>query len=409
MTGSESDGVTVIEHSSPGVGSRLAAARERMGWALPDVAATLRIREPHLRAIEAGHSAELPAPAYAIGFVRSYATLLGLDPDDMARRYRAELGGEHRNTDLQFPAPVPARGVPAGAVVLLGAVIAVGAYIGWYRLSGERPAPEPVIAAPDRPVTPAIIPPAAAPSPPSGATASTTMGSFPPGADAAAPPPTSPMTARQTTPPTTTPPTATPAPPPRMAAATPDTAPSVGTPSPAANTGTTTGTTTAAIPPTSPESAPAVPHTTATTTPSSTPMPAPAPMPTPAPALASASPAGPEPGSSNAATTEDAHILLRARADSWVEVHDRKGHVLLNRILHSGETWPVPNQPEGAPQLLLTTGNAGGTEIVVDGTPAPPLGAVGKVRRNVPLGAALMSGGAPAPANSGPHSSSPAQ
>ncbi len=33
--------------------------------------------------------------------------------------------------------PVPERGVPAGAVVLLGVVLAVGAYVGWYRLSGE--------------------------------------------------------------------------------------------------------------------------------------------------------------------------------------------------------------------------------------------------------------------------------
>lgn len=90
-------------------------------------------------------------------------------------------------------------------------------------------------------------------------------------------------------------------------------------------------------------------------------------------------------------------------------MHDRKGHIFLSRILHSGETWPVPNQPEGAPQLLLTTGNAGGTEIVVDGTPAPPLGAAGKVRRDVPLDAALMASGKPAAANAGTHSSNPAQ
>ena len=36
----------------------------------------------------------------------------------------------------------------------------------------------------------------------------------------------------------------------------------------------------------------------------------------------------------------------------------------------SGETWAVPARPN----LLLTTGNAGGTELVVDGMAAPPLG-----------------------------------
>ena len=40
--------------------------------------------------------------------------------------------------------------MPAGVVVLLGAVLAIGAYVGWYRMSGERPAPAPVQAAPDR-------------------------------------------------------------------------------------------------------------------------------------------------------------------------------------------------------------------------------------------------------------------
>lgn len=392
MTLPESDAMTVMERSSPGVGSRLAAARERMGWALPDVAATLRIREPHLRAIETGHVADLPAPAYAIGFVRSYATLLGLDPDEMARRYRAELGGEHRNTDLQFPAPVPERGVPAGAVVLLGAVIAIGAYVGWYRLSGERPAPEPIAAAPDRLITPAVVPPA----PPMAGGGKTAMAGAPEIA-ASQPPMTSLGTSQGASQGTSQAPpagtsagtaaAASPAPPVNSAAAPPSAAaPAPPTPAPPARM--------AAAPDAAPtNTAPVAEDTAAAGAPAVTP-----------PAAAAGVAAG-----APTAAAEDTHILVRARADSWVEVRDRKGHVLLSRILHSGETWPVPNQPEGAPQLLLTTGNAGGTEIVVDGRPAPPLGAAGKVRRDVPLGVAPVSDGAPAAANSGAHSSSPAQ
>ena len=55
-------------------------------------------------------------------------------------------------------------------------------------------------------------------------------------------------------------------------------------------------------------------------------------------------------------------------------VKDRSGAVLLNRVLKAGETWPVPPRPD----LLLTTGNAGGTEIVVDGAPTPSLGGPGR-------------------------------
>jgi cytoskeleton protein RodZ len=73
--------------------------------------------------------------------------------------------------------------------------------------------------------------------------------------------------------------------------------------------------------------------------------------------------------------------VLRASADAWLLVKDRSGTVLLNRVLRTGETWPVPPRSD----LLLTTGNAGGTEIIVDGASTSALGASGGVRRDLPL------------------------
>ena len=55
--------------------------------------------------------------------------------------------------------------------------------------------------------------------------------------------------------------------------------------------------------------------------------------------------------------------------------------MLLNRLMRAGETWTVPKEPG----LLLTTGNAGATEILLDGVPAAPLGGRGVTRRDVPL------------------------
>ena len=49
--------------------------------------------------------------------------------------------------------------------------------------------------------------------------------------------------------------------------------------------------------------------------------------------------------------------------------------------MRAGDTWPVPNEPG----LLITTGNAGGTEVVLDGITASPLGPNGAVRRDIPL------------------------
>jgi cytoskeleton protein RodZ len=297
---------------APRVGADLRAARQRLGWELPEVAAGLRIRLPHLEALEDGRIADLPGNAYALGFLRTYAAALGLDADELARRFKAEAAAVNRKTELAFPAPVPERGVPAGAVVLLGAILAVGAYVGWYRLSGEGKLPAEVVA----PVPARLAP-----------------------------------LAEQAVPPT--PPAAAPA----------STAPA--TPAPVATAG-------SAAPPTPPSSAAAA-------------LPPASPAPTAAPPAAIAS-AGGAAGATPAAappppSPDGTRIVLRAKSDAWMQVRDRGGQVLLNRVLHAGDTWAVPVRTN----LLLTTGNAGGTEVLVDGITTPALGAPGVVRRDIPL------------------------
>jgi cytoskeleton protein RodZ len=89
--------------------------------------------------------------------------------------------------------------------------------------------------------------------------------------------------------------------------------------------------------------------------------------------------------------------MLRASSDAWVQVRDKSGQIYLNRILHAGETWQVPARPN----LTMTTGNAGGTELVVDGTSTGVLGGSGVVKRDLPLDPDLFKEGrlAPQPGN----------
>ena len=272
------------------VGADLRAARERLGWTLPDIAAHLRIRLPFLEAIEEGRTGDLPGNAYAVGFVRTYGQSLGLDPDEIARRFRAEAAEVNHKTELSFPAPVPERGIPAMAVVLLGGLLVVGAYVGWYRMSSTgSPAGEAVRSVPERLV------PLAQLAPPSPATS--------------------------------------------VLAPTPQAA---GTPPM----------------PGSPVSASAV-----------------VPVPLTPPISVAAPPAGP------VLAPDAVRIVVRARSESWVQIRDKSGSIVLNRILRAGENWNVPARS----QLTLTTGNAGGTDVVLDGMTLPALGAVGVVRRDLPL------------------------
>src|SRR5271157_1327051 len=73
-------------------GAGLREVRERLGWKLPDVAEALRIRLEYLTAIEQGDLSPLPGPAYRVGFIRAYAQILGLDGEEILRRFR-EAGG----------------------------------------------------------------------------------------------------------------------------------------------------------------------------------------------------------------------------------------------------------------------------------------------------------------------------
>lgn len=91
--------------------------------------------------------------------------------------------------------------------------------------------------------------------------------------------------------------------------------------------------------------------------------------------------AEPMPQTSVGAAEAPARIVIRATADSWVQIRDAGRSVLLARLFKTGESYRVPDQPG----LSMRTGNAGGLEITVDGSPAPPVGRMGAVRRNVAL------------------------
>jgi cytoskeleton protein RodZ len=119
------------------VGEELRDSRLALGLSVEEMAVRLRIRRPYLEALEEGRIADLPGAAYAVGFVRTYAQALGLDADEMVRRFR-DLSGAAvtRKTNLVFPEPVPERGMPAGGVIGIGAVIAIGAYVAWFNWTG---------------------------------------------------------------------------------------------------------------------------------------------------------------------------------------------------------------------------------------------------------------------------------
>ncbi|MBM2764830.1 helix-turn-helix domain-containing protein [Burkholderia anthina] len=84
------------------VGGRLAQLREAKGWTVDDVSARLKVAPQKLRALEAGDISHLPGVTFAIGVVRSYAKMLGVDPEPFAQALRRERGAPE--VDLSMPA-----------------------------------------------------------------------------------------------------------------------------------------------------------------------------------------------------------------------------------------------------------------------------------------------------------------
>src|SRR6267142_3325312 len=92
-----------------GVGQELCKARQRSGKLLMDVWRELKIRPDYLIALEEGRFQDLPGRVYAIGYVRSYATYLGLNAEELAGRLRAEMAGPDASEPVVGLVPPPER------------------------------------------------------------------------------------------------------------------------------------------------------------------------------------------------------------------------------------------------------------------------------------------------------------
>lgn len=119
---------------APKVGQVLREARTERGIELSEVERATKIRVKFLLAMEEDRWEELPAPAYARGFLSAYARFLGLDDQALVDQYRATVEGADRAEPI--PPTVLRRGHrrirPRRVAILFGGLlvaVAVGLVI----------------------------------------------------------------------------------------------------------------------------------------------------------------------------------------------------------------------------------------------------------------------------------------
>ena len=343
-----------VEQDGPRLaGAMLRRRREALGLDLADIAAALRIKPAYVSALETGYPDQLPGPAYATGFLRAYADHLGLDHEEVLQRFKQGSAAFARKPDLSFPMPLGERSIPGSGVLLVAIILAICGYGTWYYLSTSETSRPPRVAE----VPAALLPPKPEPQA-TGASSAEAMAA--------------PSTA---TPPMAVPTAAVPTAAPSTAAShenAPGSPDSAGAALAPAATPASLGVRAALLAPTPPVVAPEHPATESQDLTERTSL---------GPAPPSQSLTGP-PGAST-------RIVISAAADSWIQIRDANRSVLVTRLLKAGESYAVPDRLG----LAMRTGNAGGLAIIVDGNPAPPIGPMGGVRRNVALDPqALMAG-----------------
>ena len=346
MTGPESP---AADTTSVEFGAAMRDMRKAHNRELSDVANALRIRQVYLQAIEDGQFDDLPGPTYAAGFVRAYADYLGLELEEVMRRYRSATANIPAQAALVPPSPMSEARLPTGFILLVAAILAAAAYGGWYYLTIHGQSPAKVVSALPKRVSDAV----------GLGDKSATISAPPEVMKSTATAPTGkPLAAISTQKLSTKPADVDPKlaiEPSKVVTITPSTKPV------------------------------AVPVVTAKL-PKAVTVRAPtekifAPAPGKVEIIQPLKPAASQVASVPSQENLESRIVLRATVTSWVELRDVGGKRLLSRLMGTGEIYKVPDRSG----ILLTTGNAGGIDILVDGQSIAALGPVGGIRRDIAM------------------------
>lgn len=163
------------------VGAILRAVREFHGLDLEDLAQATRIRRNYLANLEDMKLDQLPSRPFTIGYVRAYASALGLDPEAAVARFKQDAPDE--DEPLRAPVGVRREGDPRLALIAAGGAVVVAGVLLW------NVAQRAVVAEAPPPPTASDVPVASAkPAPVAAASAAPAVGPVALGAPLPAPP-----------------------------------------------------------------------------------------------------------------------------------------------------------------------------------------------------------------------------
>lgn len=112
------------------IGAMLKEMRQQKGLKLVDLSKRLCIRKCYLEAIEESNYSEIPPFPYGSGFIRSYATFLGLNSENIIELYREETSSKDKNINILEPQPKAT--MPNVYHILISLLTIALIYAGWF-------------------------------------------------------------------------------------------------------------------------------------------------------------------------------------------------------------------------------------------------------------------------------------
>jgi cytoskeleton protein RodZ len=172
MSTQQLEGQLANQDGQQGPGTQLAQARVDLKLSQEEVAARLHLATHQIQSLEADDYSGLPGSTYVRGYLRSYALLLGLEPEKVLKAHTV-LTAKPQSPDFSTIAPqkqITSHHHQVRFVTYVVAILVIGLAIAWWQSRNTQlPSPLPVVQ--QDTVTPAAVttdtatPPATEPVP----------------------------------------------------------------------------------------------------------------------------------------------------------------------------------------------------------------------------------------------------
>ena len=124
-----------IKENIEDIGSLFIDARVKKGLTQEDVSKILKVRISAIKQIESGEELGSLGSAYSLGFLRSYAKLVDLDPENIIKNYKSSNSKKNIKFDYNFPSVTKEKKSLLPIIALCTFLFSLVIYSSWYYLN----------------------------------------------------------------------------------------------------------------------------------------------------------------------------------------------------------------------------------------------------------------------------------